>query len=139
MVKVVDEGIYQAPRDKVWKLIEAHGNDIMSIHSDIKSTKLLRTEGSSNVVENETDMGGQLVKQVVKVTPNPPNTLTLDFLEGPMTGKMVNTYSDVPGGTKVATEADMTSPLMNDDQLRAAVLQRLGKNFEEDTRYLSKL
>ena len=137
MVKLTDDGVFNAPRDKVWKLIEAHATDPSGIHPWIKSAKVLRKEGNSDVVEQQVEMQGRLVKQVLKVSANPPSTLTLEFLEGPMTGRMVNTYTDVPGGTKVTTVADMKSPMMKDSELEAAVKQTLNTGFEEDSRYLA--
>jgi hypothetical protein len=77
-----------------------------------------------------------MVKTILKVTPNPPDRLTLEFLEGPMTGKMVNACSDVPGGTKVVTECDMRSQVINDQQLEGTLRQALGQSFDEDLRYL---
>ena len=82
-------------------------------------------------------MNGQMTKVVLKITPNPPNTLTLEFLEGPMTGKMVNTYTEVSGGTRVVTECDMQSKFLDDKQLEEAVKQTLDGNFSEDVRYLT--
>jgi len=82
-------------------------------------------------------MNGQTVKVVVKFTANPPNTLTLDFLEGPMLGKMVNTYTEVAGGTKVVTECDMKSQFMDDKQLEGTVRQFLDNGFGDDLRYLN--
>lgn len=122
---------------KVWKLIEAHGTDIQTIHPAIKSAKPLRKEGNSDVVEQQWDMNGQNVKIVMKLTPNPPNTLTLDFLEGPMTGKMVNTYTEGANGTKVVTECDMKSRIMDDKQLEGAVREFLNGGFDDDLRYLN--
>lgn len=139
MVKVVDDGVFNASREKVWQLLDAHSTDITKVHPGVKSSRAIRKEGNSEVVENQMDMGGQVVKIVMKVTANPPDRLTLEFLEGPMKGKMVNTYSDVPGGTKVNTEADMKSDFMNDQQLESAVKQFLNQSFDEDTRYLSKM
>ena len=49
---------------------------------------------------------------------------------------MVNTYTEVPGGTKVVTECDMRSQMMDDKQLEGAVRQALSNSFEEDLRYL---
>jgi len=134
MVKVTDDGFFPVPRDKVWRLIEAHGTDVRTIHPDIKSTRPLDKEMTT--FEHMREMNGQVVKTVLKVIPNPPNSLTLEFLEGPITGKMVNTYSDVPGGTKVVTECDMKSQLMDDKQLEEAVRQVLSRGFDEDLRYL---
>jgi hypothetical protein len=137
MVKVTEDGIFPVPRAKVWKLIEAHGTDIQTIHPNIKSTRPLRKEGNSEVNEQQVDMNGQTVKLVLKVTPNPPDTLTLEFLEGPMTGKMVNRYTEVAGTTKVVTEADMKSQMMDDKQLEGAVRQFLNNGFDDDLRYLN--
>jgi hypothetical protein len=137
MVKVTDDGLFPAPRAKVWKLIEAHQTDVQTIHPSLKSVKPLRQEGNSNIVEQNWDMNGQMAKIVLKITPNPPNTLTLEFLEGPMTGKMVNTYTEVSGGTKVVTECDMRSQFMDDRQLEGAVKQFLDGGFNDDVRYLT--
>jgi hypothetical protein len=139
MVKVVDDGVYLATRDKVWKLIDAHGTDLKAIHPKVKEVKHLRHEADGDVFEQHTDMGGQIIKATLKASPRPPNQLILEFLDGPMTGKMVNTYTDVPGGTKVVTEADMKSPFMNEEQLKGAILQQLNENFEDDKRYLSRM
>jgi len=137
LVKVTDDGVFPVARDKVWKLIEAHGTDAMTIHPSIKSFKHLRKEGDSDVVEYQWEMGGQKVKIVAKFTANPPNQLTIDFLDGPMTGKMVNTYSEVQGGTKVVSACDMNSQFMDGKQLETTIRQFLENNFNEDLRYLA--
>ena len=137
MVKVTDDGLFPVPRAKVWKLIEAHGTDLQTIHPGVTSFKALRKEGNSDVVEQHMDMNGRDVKIVLKVTPNPPDKLTLDFLEGAMLGKMVNTYTEVTGGTKVVTECDMKSPMMDDKQLEGAVREFLNNGFDDDLRYLN--
>lgn len=134
MVKVTDDGVFPVSREKVWRLIEAHGTDVRTIHPDIKSVKPLDKEMTT--FEQVREMNGQSFKTVTKVTPSPPNTLTIEFLEGPMTGKMVNTYTEVPGGTKVVTECDMTSQVMDDRQLEGALRQTLSNSFDEDLRYL---
>ncbi len=84
-------------------------------------------------------MGGQTAKMVAKITANPPDRLTLEFLEGPMTGKMVNTYTEVSGGTKVVTECDMKSQALNDQQLEGTIKQFLDSAFNDDLRYLNKM
>lgn len=55
---------------------------------------------------------------------------------GPVTGKMVNTYTEVSGGTKVVTECDMTSKFMDDKQVEGTVRQILNSGFDDDVRYL---
>jgi len=137
LVNVTDDGLFPAPRSKVWKLVEAHQTDLQTIHPGVKSAKLVRQEGNSNVVEQQWDMNGQLTKMVLRITPNPPEKLILEILEGPMTGKMVNTYSEVSGGTKVVTECDMKSQFMNDKQLQDAVKDFLDNGFNDDVRYLT--
>jgi hypothetical protein len=139
MVKVIDDGLFPASREKVWRLIQAHQTDIYNIHPSVKSVKPLRKEGDSDVVEQEWDMNGQRSKVVAKFTANPPDRLTIEFLEGPMTGKMVNTYTETSGGTKVVTECDMKSKFMDDKQLEGAVKQFLDNGFSDDVRYLNKM
>lgn len=135
MVKVTDDGLFPVPRDKVWRLIEAHGTDLQGIHPSVKSVKPLDKEMTT--FEQTREMNGQTVKMVIKVTPSPPDKLTLEFLEGPMTGKIVNTYTEVSGGTKVVSECDMKSPTMDDKQLEGAVRQTLNNGFDDDMRYLT--
>ena len=135
MVKVTDDGLFPVSREKVWRLIEAHGTDAQGIHPDIKSTRPLDKEMTT--FEQTRDVNGRTVRTVLKVTPNPPDKLTLEFLEGPMTGKIVNTYTEVSGGTKVVSECDMKSQMMDDKQLEGAVRQNLNNGFEEDLRYLN--
>ncbi len=135
MVKVTDEGIFPVSREKVWQLIQAHSTDPQGIHPALKSVKPLNKDGSK--VEQLSDMNGQTVKMVLQVTPNPPNTLTLEYLEGPVTGKMVNTYTEVSGGTKVTTECDMKSQFMDDKQVESTVRQILNSGFDDDLRYLN--
>lgn len=135
MVKVTDDGLFPVSRDKVWRLIEAHGTDFKGIHPNVKSVKPLNQEMTK--IEQIREINGRDVKTVIQITPSPPNTLTLDFLEGPMTGKIVNTYTEVPGGTKVVSEVDFKSSMMDDKQLEGAIRQTLNDNFNEDLRYLN--
>lgn len=139
MVKYTDDGLFPANRDKVWRLIEAHSTDPSGVHPSLKSQKPLRKEGNSDVVEQEWEMNGQRVKMVMKFTASPPEKLTLDILEGPMTGTMVNTYSEVSNGTRVTTVCDMQSKMMDDKQLQGAIKQFLDGGFEDDNRYLAKM
>ncbi len=137
MAKLTDDGLFPVPRAKVWKLIEAHQTDFQTIHPSATSVKPLRKEGNSDVVEQQWDMNGQTVKVVSKFTANPPNTLTIDFLEGPMVGKMVNNYTEVAGGTKVVTECDMKSQSMDERQLERTLREFLGNGLDDDLRYLN--
>ncbi len=139
MVKVTDDGLFPSKRDKVWRLIEAHSTDVSNIHPSLKSRKPLRKEGNSDVVEDEWDMNGQRVKIILKVTASPPDRLTLEFLEGPMTGTMVNNYTETTGGTKVVMVCDMQSKFMDDKQLEGTIKQFLDGGFEDDLRYLNKM
>jgi hypothetical protein len=134
MVKVTDDGLFPVSREKVWRLIEAHGTDAQGIHPDIKSTRPLDKEMTT--FEQTREMNGRTVRTVLKVTPSPPDKLTLEFLEGPMTGKIVDTYTEVSGGTRVVSECDLKSQMMDDKQLEGAVRQNLNNGFEEDLRYL---
>ncbi len=135
MVRVTDDGIFPVSRDKVWRLIEAHGTDLQGIHPDVKSVRPLDKEMTT--FEQTREVNGRTVKTVLRVTPNPPNQLTLEFLEGPMTGRIVNTYTEISGGTKVVSECDMKSSVMDDRTLEGAIRQTLDNGFEDDLRYLN--
>jgi hypothetical protein len=137
MVKVTDEGLFPVPLPKIWKLLEAHGTDLQTIHPNIKSSRSLRKEGNSDVDEQQWDMNGQTVKMVIKTTANPPSTMTFEVLEGPMVGKMVHTYTEVAGKTKVVVECDMKSKFMDEKQLEGAVRTFLNTAFDDDLRYLN--
>ena len=91
------------------------------------------------MVEQLWDMDGQNVKIVTKFTSNPPEKLTIDFLEGPMTGRIVNTYAEVPDGTRVVSECTIQSQVMDDKQLEGALRQFLSDTFDDDVRYLLKM
>lgn len=135
MVKVSDDGVFPVSRDKVWRLIEAHGTNLQEVHPSVKSVKPLDKEMTT--FEQTREINGQTVKMVIKITPNPPDKLTLEFLEGPMTGKIINTYTEVSGGTRVVSECDMRSSIMDDTQLEGAIRQTLNSGFEDDLRYLN--
>ena len=135
MVKVTDDGVFPVSREKVWRLIEAHGTDLQGVHPDVKSVKPLDKEMTT--FEQTREVNGQAIRTVLKITPSPPNKIILDFLEGPMTGKIVNTYTEVPGGTKVVSECDMKSQMMDDKQLEGAIRQTLNNGFDDDLRYLN--
>jgi len=133
MVKVIDDGVFPVSRAKVWDLIQAHQTDLQGIHPSVKSYKAL----NENTMEQVMDMGaGQTVKLVLRFNPKPPDQLQIDFVDGPMTGRMVNTYTEVEGGTKVVTEAEMQSRFMDEKQLETAIRDFLNNGFDDDTRYL---
>ncbi len=139
MVRIVDDGIFPAPREKIWRLNAAHAADMAKIHTSVKSVKSVRKEGNSDVMDLERELAGQRFRQVLKFTANPPDTLTVEFLEGPIGGKMVNTYSNDPQGTKVVCVCDVTSGTMNDEQLKSTILQFLDMVYNEDLQYLGKM
>jgi uncharacterized protein YndB with AHSA1/START domain len=141
MVRIVDdEGVFPAPREKVWRLLKAHYTDATSIHPMVKAPwKVLRKEGDADLIEQLWEMGGQNVKIVTKFTANPPEKLTIDFLEGPMIGRIVNTYTEVPGGTRVVSDCTMQSQFVDDRQLEGTLRQFLNDTFDDDVRYLLKM
>jgi hypothetical protein len=74
MVKVIDDGIFPVPREKVWKLIQAHETNGSAIHPNVRSSKQIKKEGNANVIEQQVDMGGQIVRHTLKISANPPES-----------------------------------------------------------------
>jgi hypothetical protein len=113
MVAYEDETVFPAPRDRVWKLLDAHLDDktIGSIHHLIKAQSTVSRSGPDSVVDRTIDARGRLLRSRWKITYRPPDLARWEILdsEGPWAkGTYIeNTYSDVPGGTMIHGRGDM--------------------------------
>ena len=73
MVFILDDGAYfNAPLDKIWKLLEAHGADGGKIHPDDKNQKMEMVANNVMVAEWENIVGGRVVKNKVRFSLYPP-------------------------------------------------------------------
>jgi hypothetical protein len=141
LVHIEDSGsFFDAPIDKIWKLVEAHGTDLTKIHPDMKNVKAEMISENSNVVGYDNEMQGQTIRSKIKITTYYPLGLAFEMLEGPLAGsKFFNYY--IPGGnrTGITVVGEFKSPSMNDDMIRQAVKSMLDNGFDQDGAYLKTM
>ncbi len=145
MAKYSDRGVLPVSRDKLWKFLNLHVKDevIPLIHPDVVSQTILRQSPGEVVVARGINFRGKVRPNTWKLTSNPPDHLRWEVLEapeGPMAaGTWVdNRYSDVPGGTLIVTEGDVTvlgAPRLFQKRIARIALGRIDA---QDQAYLRK-
>src|SRR5216117_443554 len=118
MVHIRDEGVFDAPLEKIWKYI---GDDTPGLHKHraIPSTKVLSEEG--NVVVQEMQMlnadGKGTHWETWRLTMNPPRGYQVEAIAGPTKGtKFAQTYTSMGNRTRVDVEGDWVVPGADDAQ-----------------------
>ena len=141
MVFILDDGAYfDAPLDKIWKLLEAHGAEGPKIHPDDKFQKMEMTADNVMVAEWENVVEGRVVKIKVRFSLYLPLGTAGEFLEGPFTGsKFFNIYTPKKQRTYITVAGEWKSPTIPENKLRKAVLSMLQKEFSEDMAYLKTM
>jgi hypothetical protein len=141
MVHFEDSGsFFDAPIDKIWKLVEAHGTDLTKIHPDMKNVKAERVSENSNTVGYDNEMQGQIVRSKIKITSYYPLGLAFEMLEGPLAGSVFFNYY-IPSGnrTGITVVGEFKSSSMNDDMIRQAVKSFFDTGFDQDAAYLKTM
>ncbi|HLC09488.1 MAG TPA: hypothetical protein VJJ01_00010 [Nitrosopumilaceae archaeon] len=138
MVHIEDSGsFFDAPIDKIWKLVEAHGTDLTKIHPDMKNVKAEMVSENSNVVGYDNEMQGQTIRSKIKITSYYPLGLAFEMLEGPLAGsKFFNYYIPSGNRTGITVVGEFKSSSMNDNMIRQVVKSMLDNGFDQDTAYL---
>jgi hypothetical protein len=141
MVRITDEGShFDAPIDKVWKLVELHGEKLSEIHPDIQHPKMERVGENQGMINYTMDMNGQKISIRLRTTVLPPLAQVLEHLDGPMAGsKIISYYTPKGDKTAVTVVADFESPVMTPPQLEAAARDFLDRGFDQDQSYLKKM
>lgn len=141
MVRVIDEGShFDAPIEKVWKMIEAHGREMTVIHPAVLNPKVESGTETQMVVAFDNEMNGQKFKVKLRLTVLPPLAQALEILDGPLGGsKMVSYYTPKGEKTGVTVVGDFASPMMTDHQVTAAAHEFLDNGFNDDQAYLRKM
>jgi hypothetical protein len=137
MVRIVDDSDhFEAPIDKIWKLIEAHQTEMTTIHPGAKNPKMEGGGDNWGVVSWDSDQG----HMKLKVTAFPPIAQVLEIMDGPLTGtKFVNYYTPKGSRTGVTVVGDFHSKVIPEHQLEGAAREFLKQGFEEDSAYLRKM
>ncbi len=143
MAKVKFVEVFPAPRDKLWEIFELHLNDtIKVIHPNILSQKIVSERNGEIIFERTIRSIGRTQKSEWKYKVEPPDKLRWDIIagEGPFSkGSYIeNTYSDVPEGTQITTDGDVTLQGVP-GFLQGWILERVfGRIDNEDLSYLKK-
>jgi len=135
MVHVTDDGIFDAPMDRIWKYINDQNGHT---HSAIKFTKVLEQSDKGVTAEVEVkNPDGSSHMETWKMTMNPPKSHTTDVLAGPTKGsRYTHTYTPMGNRTKVVVEGDFQAQGMDDASTKKAVLAMWEMVFNEDNAHL---
>lgn len=134
MVHISDEGVFDAPLEKIWRFLN-DDNPTAHQHSSIKFSKVMEQSDKGMTAEVEAkNPDGSWRKEIYKFSFNPPKGFTLEITSGLMKGtKHTHTYTSMGNKTKVQVEGDFVAQGMDDASLKKAALGMLEQVFNEDT------
>ncbi len=140
MVHVKDDGVYEAPIDKIWKYLQDETPGVHN-HRSILGAKTLEEKGNS--VTQEWEMrnpdGKTSRKETWRLTFNPPTGFEMESLAGMSKGtRYSHKYTPMGGKTRVEVEGEFKVQGMDEAATRKAALGMLSEVFDEDTRSLQK-
>lgn len=137
-----DDGVFDAPVQKVWQLIQAHGEHAQVIHPSIISRKANpQPDGSITLDVTVKDPDGKPMSQRWHMMAKPPYAQSVDFLDGPMKGSwLTTTYIPEGDKTRAVTAAEWRVQGITDEAtLRKMANDFFDNGFEEDQRYLKTM
>lgn len=138
MVHVRDEGVFDAPIDKVWKYI---GDAPSHQHRAINLGQPVSTKGNAMTFKAKLLNPDRKTwrTETLQMTMNPPQGHTLETLDGPTKGtKYTHTYTPQGNRTKVVVEGEFQMAGADETTLRKAVLANFEEVFNEDSAALRK-
>jgi hypothetical protein len=140
MVKVRDDGVFDAPIEKIWRYL---GDDSPGVHNHqaILGSKTVENRGSEIVQEWEmrNPDGKTTRKETWRMVMNPPKGFEMESLAGASKGtKYSNRYSAMGAKTRVEVEGEFHFQGMDDASTRKAALGFLAQVFDEDNAALKK-
>jgi len=132
MVHVSDEGMFDAPVEKIWRFLN---DDNSHQHSSLKFSKVLEQTDKGMTAEVDVMRPGEPShKETWKMSFNPPKGFSLEITSGPMKGtKHSHTYTPMGNKTKVVVEGEIVAQGMDDASLKKAVLGMFEQVFNEDS------
>jgi ligand-binding SRPBCC domain-containing protein len=132
MVHVTDDGIFDAPVEKVWKYLN---DDKSHSHKGMKFTKVIEQSDKGMTAELEVkNPDGSTHMETWKFAFNPPKSHTIEVISGPTKGsKHTHTYIPMGNKTKVQVEGEFMVQGMDDASTKKAVLAMFEMLFNEDS------
>jgi len=137
MVRIRDDGVFDAPIEKVWKYVNDNQNHQ---HESFQITKVLEQKGNAMTIEARVanPSGGKDMEKYI-MTMNPPKGFTLEYLSGAMKGsKQTHTYTSMGNRTRVDVDGEFVGKGMDDNTIRKNVLAYYAMVFNEDNANLKK-
>lgn len=137
MVFVVDDGVFDAPIDRIWKYLQSPEDHQ---HTSIPQTEVLEQKGNKVKIRQTIVTPQGKEEAVQQMTLDPPFGLRIETLEGSQKGsKNVHTYVPMGDKTKVIVAGDFHVKGLDEIATRKAILDYLAMVFDEDNRNLQKM
>lgn len=140
MVRVKDDGVFDASIDKIWKYL---GDETPGVHNhrSIAASRTIENRGNEMVFEWElrNPDGRTTRKETWKMVLNPPTGFEFESLSGVSKGtRYTNRYTPMGAKTRVDVEGDFRMQGMDDASTKKAALGFLAEVFDEDSAALKK-
>ena len=107
MPKVEVSRIIKKPREKVWE-VAADPKSMLKWWPGSTSVEILSRNQNTLTIKGTGTEGGREATMTEKWTLYPPEKIEIEVLEGPIRGRTVQTYEEVPEGTKVTWYSDFS-------------------------------
>jgi uncharacterized protein YndB with AHSA1/START domain len=105
--KVEVSRVIEAPRGKVWE-VAADPESMIEWWPGSESVDVLSRERNVITVRGTGIEAGREVTMTEKWTLHPPEKIEIEILEGPALGRTIQTYEEIPEGTKVTWSSDIS-------------------------------
>ena len=107
MPKVEVSRVMKVPREKVWE-VAADPESMLEWWPGSESVDILSREGNTLTVRGTGIEAGRKVTMTETWKLYPPEKIEIEILEGPVRGRTIQTYEEVPEGTKVTWSSDIS-------------------------------
>jgi len=138
MVRIRDDGVFDAPIDRVWKYVN---DESAHTHGSFQVTKVLEQKGNAMVAEAKlANADGTFNTEKIRMVMNPPKGFDFEYLSGPMKGsKHTHTYTPMGSKTRVDVDGDfVVPPGATEAAVRKSALDYFAMVFDEDNTRLRK-
>jgi hypothetical protein len=140
MAHVKDEGVFDAPIDKIWRFLQDQTPGVHN-HKVIRGAKTIEEKGGALTQEMDflNPDGKSTRKETWRFKFNPPQGFEMESLAGMSKGtKYSHRYTPMGNRTKVEVEGEFHLQGMDDATTRQAALGFLAEVFSEDTANLQR-
>ncbi|MHB8605620.1 MAG: SRPBCC family protein [Thermoplasmatota archaeon] len=137
-----DDGIFDAPVEAVWQLIDAHTDaTVRDVHPATVEQRTIEERADVALRDVTTRMpDGSHVESRIRFTERRPHTQTLEFLGGPFAGSwQTTTYVPEGGRTRLVTVGEFRLAGAPDEVALHAATAFVDNAHEEDRAYLARL